>query len=327
MPAYDLIGDIHGQADALLELLHRLGYRLVSGRHRHPDGRRAVFLGDFIDRGPRSRRVLEIVRAMIDAGEALAVMGNHEFNALLFHTTDPGTGQPLRAHTLRHVRQHDAFLREYRDDPAALAEAVAWFRTLPLLLDLGPEGPRVVHACWDAEAVAWLQRQPWHPAGEPLPEAFLAAAARPGTREHAVAERLLKGPEIPLPDGLRCRSRDGNVRRHARVNWWDAALPDGPERLLLPEQECRRAVAAAERFPDLSAVPPYPPDAPPVFFGHYWRRIGEPVMGPNWACLDWSAAAERGGHLACYRWEPDQPGRPLDRRRAVSVPVPPRSGL
>lgn len=58
---YDLIGDIHGHADALQQLLKKLGYYRQKGVYRHPD-RQAIFLGDFIDRGPRIREMLEIVR-------------------------------------------------------------------------------------------------------------------------------------------------------------------------------------------------------------------------------------------------------------------------
>ena len=66
-----------------------MGYEETNGVLRHPEGRRAVFLGDFIDRGPEIRRTHEIVRGMVEAGSALAVMGNHELNALHFTTPDP----------------------------------------------------------------------------------------------------------------------------------------------------------------------------------------------------------------------------------------------
>ena len=88
MAMYDLIGDIHGHADELVELLEMLGYKQTHGVYRHSE-RQAIFLGDFIDRGPKIRQVLQIVRPMIEQKAALAVMGNHELNALAFHTEDP----------------------------------------------------------------------------------------------------------------------------------------------------------------------------------------------------------------------------------------------
>src|ERR1700676_1485199 len=93
---YDLIGDIHGHADELMQLLEALGYGKSQGVYRHPE-RRVIFLGDFIDRGPQIRQVLEIVRPMIEQGHALAVMGNHELNALAYHTDAPDSpGEHLR---------------------------------------------------------------------------------------------------------------------------------------------------------------------------------------------------------------------------------------
>lgn len=78
---YDIIGDIHGHAGALKALLADLGYVEKGRTWSHPD-RQAIFLGDFIDRGPRQVETVDIVRRMVDAGNAQAVMGNHELNAI-----------------------------------------------------------------------------------------------------------------------------------------------------------------------------------------------------------------------------------------------------
>jgi protein phosphatase len=83
---FDIIGDVHGCADELQALLEKLGY-LVGWRddtaHREvtvtpPAGRRAVFLGDLVDRGPNSPDVLRIVMSMVKAETALCVLGNHD---------------------------------------------------------------------------------------------------------------------------------------------------------------------------------------------------------------------------------------------------------
>src|SRR4051812_15135851 len=85
MTGFDIIGDIHGHADALCLMLETLGYSAARGVYRHPR-RTAVFVGDYIDRGPKQREVLRIVQAMCAAGFAHAAMGNHEFNALAWAT-------------------------------------------------------------------------------------------------------------------------------------------------------------------------------------------------------------------------------------------------
>jgi protein phosphatase len=76
---FDIIGDVHGCADELETLLADLGYaRDGDGPWRHPDGRKAVFVGDLVDRGPRIVDTLRIVMAMATAGSALVVPGNHD---------------------------------------------------------------------------------------------------------------------------------------------------------------------------------------------------------------------------------------------------------
>ncbi|HEY6739689.1 MAG TPA: AAA family ATPase, partial [Actinopolymorphaceae bacterium] len=81
---FDVIGDIHGCRSELEALLERLDYRLVRDSQGRPvdavppQGRKAVFLGDLVDRGPDSPGVLRLVMGMVASGHALAVPGNHE---------------------------------------------------------------------------------------------------------------------------------------------------------------------------------------------------------------------------------------------------------
>ena len=94
---FDIIGDIHGCGDELDDLLEQLGY-VVAGdapvpdspgpapgettARRHPAGRRAVFVGDLVDRGPRVPHVLKTVMAMVASGAALCVPGNHDIKLM-----------------------------------------------------------------------------------------------------------------------------------------------------------------------------------------------------------------------------------------------------
>jgi protein phosphatase len=85
---FDVIGDVHGCRAELETLLATLGYKLTADetgratRAGHPDGRRAIFLGDLVDRGPDTPGVLRLVMGMVRDGDALCVPGNHE-NKLL----------------------------------------------------------------------------------------------------------------------------------------------------------------------------------------------------------------------------------------------------
>ena len=69
LQGYDVIGDIHGCAHTLTQLLARMGYSLQAGVWRHPT-RKALFLGDIIDRGPRIREALHLVHDMVETGAA-----------------------------------------------------------------------------------------------------------------------------------------------------------------------------------------------------------------------------------------------------------------
>ena len=113
---YDIIGDIHGCANTLVRLLEQMGYRREEGVWRHPR-RQALFLGDIIDRGPRIRESLHLVHDMVEAGFARCIMGNHEFNALGWHTPGPaGSGrQYVREHTDRQLRQISDTLGQFAD--------------------------------------------------------------------------------------------------------------------------------------------------------------------------------------------------------------------
>ena len=75
---FDIIGDVHGCHAELLSLLDRLGYDTAADPIAHPEGRRAVFLGDLVDRGPAVAEVLDVAMSMVAAGSALCVAGNHE---------------------------------------------------------------------------------------------------------------------------------------------------------------------------------------------------------------------------------------------------------
>lgn len=74
----DIIGDVHGCYDELVELLAKLGYTNTSNVWTHPEGRKAVFVGDLVDRGPKTPDVLKLVMAMTASGNAYCVPGNHD---------------------------------------------------------------------------------------------------------------------------------------------------------------------------------------------------------------------------------------------------------
>ncbi len=301
---YDLIGDIHGHADTLHALLAKLGYVERDGIHAHPE-RRVIFLGDFIDRGPKIRETLQTVRAMTDSGNALAVMGNHEFNAVAYATPD-GRGGWVREHKHRNTEQHAATLEQFAGREEEWRGHLEWFRTLPLWMEL--PGLRVVHAAWDAGAIGAL-------GGDArLDERLVRAGGTRGTPEYRAIETLLKGVELQLPDGHFFYDQKNFPRHEIRTKWWKPALGGTFRGIAL--QPGTDAYEIPELPADAHAVrlPGYGADERPVFNGHYWLE-GEPeLMTHNVAILDYSVAKD--GPLTAYRWDGEQK---LDAAKFVQV--------
>jgi Calcineurin-like phosphoesterase len=301
---YDIIGDVHGHADALRRLLVELEYAEVRGAFRH-DSRKAIFVGDFVDRGPHQREVLKIARDMCEADTANAVLGNHEFNAIAWATKDD-EGEPLRRHSERNAAQHAAFLDQLGEGSSEYWDAINWFRQLPVWLEL--QGLRVVHACWHEPSRAALGA--YLDARQCFTDDGLREALRRGSEAFAAADILMKGPEQRLPPGMTFTDQSGHERHEARVRWWD------------PEATTFKRAAIGiddmlDELPDLELPTDFRYlENTPVLFGHYWMP-GEPkITFPIAACLDFSVA--RNGYLTAYRWSGE---RELSNGNLVYVPA------
>ncbi len=150
----DFIGDIHGHADELEALLLKLGYKKNDDVYSHPN-RKVLFVGDYIDRGPKIRETLEIVKAMVDSDNAMALMGNHEYNALCFHRQDTNGGH-LRKHSIKNIKQHYKTLEQFQNKQKEYEDYLDWFKTLPLYYET--DTFKAVHACWDNDNIAYLKK-------------------------------------------------------------------------------------------------------------------------------------------------------------------------
>lgn len=300
---YDLIGDIHGHCDKLVELLTRLGYERVHAAWRHAE-RKVIFVGDYIDRGPAIKETLELVKGMVDAGTALAIMGNHEYNAIAYAHRMPG-GQYLRSHIPMHNQQHQATLEQFAPYQGEWKKYLEWFYTLPLFLEL--PGLRVVHACWDEEHIEWLRAR----GNQRLNEALLIASHQKGSMAYQVINDTLKGKEFNIPEKYTWRDKDGHARSSNRIKWWL-----NPETKTFGEFlfNCPPSLRHVRVNTDV-AINIYPADAPPVFFGHYWMEDKFPVIqSENVICLDYSVAKE--GALVAYRWSGEDK---VDNRHFIFV--------
>ncbi len=254
----DIVGDVHGEIDALRALLARLGCDVARGRVDRP----IVFVGDLVDRGPDSVAVVLLVQQLVEAGVAQVVLGDHELNVL---TGAAKEGNGWLLHRDPPDSWHDGKVRvPFRSRTSSALELRGidvFLQSLPVALE--SPGLRVVHAAWSppeiqaAREAASLDAfiRPLRidfppldlegaPTTDDLTNPLVPVAFHPGLAAKQVAEQnsqpvkvLTSGPERSIAPGAVPRWLSGKWRLLERDPWWEH---DGDERS--------------------------------VVFGHYWRR-------------------------------------------------------
>lgn len=301
----DLIGDIHGHADKLEQLLLKLGYAKHNGVYSHPD-RKVLFVGDYIDRGPKIRETLHIVKAMVDSDNAIALMGNHEYNALCFHYQETEGGH-LRKHLIKNIIQHYETLKQFQNRQKEYEDYLDWFKTLPLYYET--DTFRAVHACWDKKSIDYLRQLL---VNDRLTDELIYQSVKKETPLHEAVELTLKGKEMKMPEGLFFMDKDGTRRTEIRIKWWE-----NPSAMTYTSISIEPLENLPEYPIDTTQLPSddyYQSKEKFVFFGHYWLK-GEPSLyKENICCLDYSVA--KGGHLAAYRLDEENI---LDRNKFIYV--------
>jgi len=293
---YDIIGDIHGQADQLISLLTNLGYQQVSGVYQKTN-HQAIFVGDFIDRGKQQKEVINIVRPMVESQAALAVMGNHEFNAICYHSYEPNNTQYLRKHTDKNTNQHKAFLNDYPLGDPETEGVINWFKSLPLFLELDSQF-RIIHACWDQQIIEYLVCNNYLNSNHSLKVEFFPLAAQKGHALFDALEIILKGKEIKLPARQSFLDKDNNTRHEIRIKWWQNNLKTYQQASVMdiPSLTSQADIL----LPSEAKLLSYPCNEIPVFFGHYWFTGELRCISDNAVCVDYSAVEY--GDLVAYCW-------------------------
>lgn len=283
----DIVGDVHGEIDALDALLDRLGQPGQGRPH-------LVFLGDLIDRGPDSIAVVERVAGLVAAGHATCLLGNHELNILRDRKRSGNRwfwGDS--AEPWKHMG-HDGTLREgvfaSRTPSTDQQQTMrSFFSTLPVVAqrpDL-----RVVHAAWSDTAVAALATCANLTAGlarsdadaDQVPETLVGAMA--AEREllrsggYSLTNPNLAPPAVPaLAQAAALRQNTHHL----------SVLTSGPEE---PRPGCpawragRWRVIRRQRWWDH-------PVATPTIFGHYWRIRGPVRDASRYRLFDHTAATD-----------------------------------
>jgi hypothetical protein len=305
----DVVGDIHGEIDALESLLNHLGYRADGS---HPDGRRLVFVGDLVDRGPDSPAVLRRVRDLVSAGQAQCILGNHELNLL---RGDHKHGNAWWAAPDK-PGEHPAATAS----PEFKAEIMPFLESLPLALER--EDLRIAHACWNRRAIDALRAM----AGPNVRVADLYEHYLGKIREHMFDNKTISfvrrewntfAPRLDDPDW-------DAVMMPVKAQLDERAQMDNPIAVVTSGEEraTREPFWAGGKWRMVERVKwweHYDEDVP-VIFGHYWRRFSEAQIalcekyGPdlfagiephhwmgkrkNLYCVDFSVGARAGQRAA-----------------------------
>ena len=323
----DIVGDIHGEVDALRALLARLGY---DEGGEHPRGRRLVFVGDLCDRGPDSPAVFRVVRGFIERGLAQCVLGNHQLNLL--------RGERKHGNHWFYDERNPAQEREFGPTtycaPAEREPILSFIAALPVALERSDL--RIVHAAWEAAAIDDCRRFEAALAGFEHFDAAAAASHRGRTVRAAYEADLSRYGDLLKDRGTRPSPLQGlgAYDEHCQMSNPLRVATSGVERIT------QQPFFASGKWRFVERIPWWRTHTEPVrvVFGHYWRwwnaaegaalSKGEPNLFADdppdaWQrneagrevafCIDYSVGARfkerlRGKHtnfagrLAALRW-------------------------
>lgn len=314
----DIIGDIHGEIDALTELLDRLGY---DPEGHHPEGRRLVFIGDLIDRGPDSYGVLQRVRSFVENARAELILGNHELNLLVDDIKD-GSGWFFDERYEQDRVNYAPFTRAPVSERKTIRE---FLENQPVALYRNDI--RIVHAAWATNALQAISRLPLGS----VAENYFAwdEAARSKAKENGLYERYMQEKKTwgkQLEDEF-----DPPPFLDAIAEYEAMQQSVNPFKVLTSgvEQPGKEAFFAGNRwrFSDRTNWWIHYTDRIPVVIGHYWRLLNkqEMVRTPRYSRLfsNVSPLAWHGQHNNVFcvdysvgaRWRDRKALRPIETSR------------
>lgn len=285
---FDIIGDIHGEGDILKNLLIKMGYIRLRNTYIHPF-RKAIFVGDIINRGDKIEECLQIVSSMILANSGFCILGNHEFDLLRYHYLKgtPALRTKYNSIYSRLEAKLQKTLLALKVDSFTYNNYINWIFSLPLWIDTGRI--RVVHAAWHQESIETLSNA--------LINRDIKYLIDQSFFNKDISDSLkyiLKGRHIRIP---RLSSE-----REFVVKWWCSIRNlDLKSNMLKDMKTAPNFQLDAE---DLKEDKKYPSDSPPVFFGHYGMHLQskdklKPIAN-NLACVDINHLENK--LLVAYRW-------------------------
>ena len=329
----DIVGDIHGELDALTSLLERLGYDDLG---RHPENRKLVFVGDLIDRGPDSPGVLRAVIRLVEAGNAQCIAGNHELNALRNNPKKNRSGEGWW-----YGRTESDYKSAAVEEDEKERSFLPFLRSLPGALER--EDLRVVHACWDEPSIQKLRD------ADSVIDAFNAEEEKLEPELVELRRDLRAAWELKGLDPSALKNQDQKVELLPELALFDEKNQVGNAIKVATsgkERVAKDSFFASGKWRMVERVPWWENySGPPVIVGHYWRRYSgaqsifsekseADLFGdtpPDHAlgserkvmCIDYSVGArfsERADRKAGLKPKPDQGARYKGCLAALRIP-------
>jgi len=288
---YDIIGDVHGYAPLLKKLLTELGYQKTKSGYSHPE-RKAIFVGDFISRGPEIRKTIRIVRSMVENGNAYAILGNHEINAIIYYLKFKNKGMQAKTPN-KYFPALFKTIEEFPRNSEELTGHLNWLCSLPLFLEI--EGFRVVHACWSQDAIDFFKKIPERKIKKKM---FRELVQNPKSDFSKNIWTLTKGIDFKMPGDLKLINNKGVCSRSFRLRWWENPSGKTFEELSFDSKFVLPSYTIPEQLLPETFV--YPENAPVLFLGHYSRFNGPHIIKPNICCVD--SCVIKSKKITAYRW-------------------------
>lgn len=296
---FDFIGDVHGNAKKLLQLIDKLGYVRNDNGWMHHENRQIIILGDFINVGKESKKVLSILHELWEKNIACVLVGNHEYFLALNFLKN---GTSVFEKNSKIFFEYESLFNEFNSDYSELVKHIEWFASLPLYFETVKF--RAVHAYWNNSNISIIRNC------NSLKDIFQARKQKLIKKEEvkSIVNETLNGKLI-----YHYNSWLFKKPQKFRIKWWNELYnKDLSDNIIVHNKTNLKSKKITPKLlPDFK---PYQNNEKPVFIGHYWLQTLPCLLKNNVCCLDFGAA--KGGYLTAYRFNGEQK---LDARNLVWV--------
>lgn len=291
-PIFNFVGDVHGDYDGLVTKLKSEGYYFDENNILKSDHNIAIFIGDYIDRGYQNIKVLELVKSMVEAKNALAILGNHDWNWLKFNTLN-NEGKPLREHSIGNLKQNENTRNEWKDlSVEKQDELLNWLGDLPFYINHSEF--MAGHAFISENIIIEVEKHAKSLWCSLTFNGLKEIIKKTPTIQQKILldyiDIILTGFEASLPNGITFIDKGGKERDMARIKWWKLEeaklLFDG---IVNAETHNGSETFRQTDFPSktkTSILKMVGTSEKQVFFGHFQVENESDLTSGNFNCLD-----------------------------------------